>query len=159
MFLLWWHWVVIGLVILLSDVIVLGSTGIVLWFGAGAVAVGLWILADPELLPWAQFALWVAFSLGALILWLVIFKPRMNRRNVASAREELIGAAGVVIRVREAEGEVHGTIRLQKPIGGRDVWEFQSTSSFTPGTRVTASAVSDEGVLTIAAKPGASLDD
>ena len=145
----WWHWSVLGLAILIGDVAVAGGTGIILWFGAGAVGVGLFLLADPDLPLWIQISLWMGFSIALLILWLAVFKPRANRRSIVAARQEIIGEVGVVIRAGKIDEEIRGAIRFQKPIGGRDVWQFQADSVFSPGERATVASVNDDGVLIV----------
>ncbi len=158
--LLWWHWVLLGITVLIVDVVLIGNSGILLWFGAGAFAVGAWVFLGPGSPLWLQFVLWLGFSLTFLVLWIKLFKPRIDRRNVASVSEEMIGVVGVVARVGEFEDGIRrGTVRFQKPFAGRDTWKFQSDASLSPGDRVAVTILTEDGVLAVNKELGGSSNE
>ena len=158
--LLWWNWVLLGIAILIVDVVVIGNSGILLWFGAGALVVGAWAFLGPGSQLWLQFVLWLGFSLTFLVLWFRLFKPRVDRRNIAEVSEEMIGLVGVVARVGAFEDGIRrGTVRFQKPIAGHDTWKFQSDVSLSPGDRVAVTVVTEDGVLAVNREAGGSSND
>ncbi len=147
---LWWQWVVLGLVMLILDVVILGSTGIILWFGAGAIAVGMWMFFGPATPSWVQFVLWMVFSIVPLVSWMFFYRPRADRRRIAEAAQEVIGAIGVVVQAAvQDDGVCRGTIRLQRPFARRDIWKFQSDEALAQGNRAAVMHVGDDGLLAV----------
>ena len=64
----WWGWIVLGTVILISEIIV--STDFYLvFFAASAVIVGLLVLLGVSLPVSAQWLLFAALSIGMLVLF------------------------------------------------------------------------------------------
>ena len=141
---LWWHWMVAGLVILAVDVLLI-NTFYMLWFGISGVAVALLLAVFPSLPVWGQILLFGVLSLGLLALWLLILRPRYTQKNIQKARHELPGLTAIVVHYNTHEKI--GTIRLQKPVGGRDVWQFSATHTPQAGDRVTVGSVDDSGTV------------
>jgi len=72
--LLWWYWIVFGLLLVVAELAAAGGFYII-FFGVGAIVVGLlslFGLAGPE---WVQLLLFSALSIGALVL----FRSRLLR--------------------------------------------------------------------------------
>lgn len=144
----WWHWAVLGFSLLVLDVLLL-NIYYLLWFGAGAVAVSLALALFPETPPWAQIVLFAALSASLLALWLLVLRPRNSENAMKIARKELPGMSGVVVNYNPRDGR--GAIRLQRPAGGRDVWEF-SAENAKPGERATIESVNAEGIVKLSAE-------
>ena len=53
----------------------------------------------------------------------------------------LPGLAGVVVRFNNGAG----LLRLQRPVGGRDIWDFRSAKECKPGDRVVIGEVDKNG--------------
>ena len=139
---LWWHWIFLGAALLVLDMMLL-NIYYLLWFGLGALAVGVALLAFPAMaLAW-QITLFGAVSAGFLLLWLLLLRPRARRKLHIAAKEELIGSRAAVVRFNNGSG----TLRLQKPIGGCDVWRFTSSAALAAGESVVISALNDDGIV------------
>ena len=149
--LLWWHWAVFGAFLLIVDIALINVYFLV-WFGFGAVFVSLLKLAAPAMLVWQQLMLFSLFSALLLALWLVVLRPRFSKKHMRKAQLELPGQAGVVVRF--ADG--HGLLRLQRPIGGSDIWAFAVPASVggspRPGDRLIIRSVDEEGVVQVSAE-------
>jgi membrane protein implicated in regulation of membrane protease activity len=129
---LWWHWVVLGIVLTLLELAV--PSFFLVWFGLGALIVGGLAVFFPSI-PFAfQILMWTASSLLFVWLWFKVFKPTMYKSRAGMARGSLIGEVGLVTRdIRPYE---KGQIRFQKPILGDEVWESVSDQEIRVGERV-----------------------
>lgn len=129
---LWWHWVVLGIVLMLLELAV--PSFFLVWFGLGALIVGVLIAFYPTA-PFAfQILGWTASSLVFLALWFKVFKPGMYKSRAGMARGSLIGEVALVTRdIRPYE---KGQIRFQKPILGDEVWESVADEEIRAGERV-----------------------
>ncbi len=131
--LLYWHWLLLGVVLVVLEIFL--TSFVVLWFGIGALVVGLFLWAAPGLPFAAQLLIWLIASTAMAVVWFRCFKPRMTDRTRAGiAREALIGESGQVIRV-PAEGG-RGLVRFSVPLLGSDEWEFICADAVAPGDRV-----------------------
>lgn len=130
-----------GAALLVADVALI-NVYYLLWFGIGAIAVGGGILLFPDMPLWTQITLFGCISLSFLIVWLLVLRPREDKKSLARAREELIGAKGVVVRFHDGQG----LLRLQKPIGGKDTWQFTCSQSPGANDTVVINNVNDRGI-------------
>lgn len=90
---LWWHWILLGL--LLAGIELLTPGGFfVVFFGVGALAVGGLALAGAAGPPWVQWLLFSALSVGALAL---LRKPLLARVRTGpdGDRDSLAGELAV----------------------------------------------------------------
>ena len=142
----WWHWAVLGFSLLVLDVLLL-NLYYLLWFGAGAVGVSLALAAFPSMPAWAQIVLFALLSAFLLALWLLVLRPRNSKNAMRNAKKELPGLSGIVVHFNS--NEKRGELRLQRPAGGKDVWEFAADNA-TPGERATIKTVRADGVATLA---------
>ena len=138
---LWWHWAILGGVLLVADVLLI-NVYYLIWFGIGAIAVALSLLIFPDLPPAAQITVFGALSAAFLLVWLFFLRPQRSARLLRQAQDELPGNTGIVVRFNEGRG----VMRLQKPIGGRDLWDFTASASLRPGEVVTVAALNDDGI-------------
>ncbi len=129
---LWWHWVVLGIVLLLLELAV--PAFFLVWFGAGALIVGIALLAAPSLSFSWQVLVWIACSLAFIWLWFKVFKPGFHKTRAGMSRGAVLGEIGLVIRdIRPFE---KGQIRFQKPMLGDEVWEAIADEEILVGKRV-----------------------
>src|SRR5687768_13411579 len=130
--LLWWHWMVLGIVLVLLELAV--PAFFLVWFGVGALIVGLIVLVFPALSFASQIIVWSACSLAFIWLWFRVFKPNMHKTRAGMSRGALVGEIGLVTRdIRPFE---KGQIRFQKPILGDDLWEALAEVEIRAGERV-----------------------
>ena len=62
----WWHWIVLGVALVVAELAV--PAFFIIWFGLGALLVGLLLLVAPAMGMTLQLALWCAASLGMVVL-------------------------------------------------------------------------------------------
>ena len=137
--LLWWHWLALGLLLMLAEIFVPSFT--VFWFGLAGlvVAVVLWLF--PSLALGAQLVLWALASIAMTVAWFRFFRPTMTDRTKAGlSREAVVGETGQVIRIPQ-EGR-RGMLRFSLPLLGADEWEFIATDAVDLGDRVVVTDVS-----------------
>jgi membrane protein implicated in regulation of membrane protease activity len=129
---LWWHWVVLGVVLTLLELAV--PAFFLVWFGVGAIIVGLTTLAMPQVSFVWQVAIWIAASVGFIWLWFKVFKSDVHKTRAGMSKGQLVGEIGLVIRdIRPFE---KGQIRFQKPVLGDEVWESIADEEIKAGERV-----------------------
>ncbi|HZM45070.1 MAG TPA: NfeD family protein, partial [Burkholderiales bacterium] len=64
---LWWHWIVLGIVLMIAELAV--PAFFLVWFGVGALIVGIVLAAFPAApLAW-QVIVWIAGSIVFIWLW------------------------------------------------------------------------------------------
>ncbi|MDG1164773.1 MAG: NfeD family protein [Porticoccaceae bacterium] len=143
---LYWHWLVLGVLLIVAEIFVPSFT--ILWFGLGALVVGL--VALLVAIPFSmQVLLWTVFSIVFTILWFKLVKPKMvDRSNSGLARESAIGESGQVIKL--PAGETNGKLRFSTPILGEDEWEFSCDAEVALGDRLHIKEIS--GNILVVAK-------
>lgn len=125
----WWHWIAGGILLALLELAV--PAFFLIWFGAGAVLVGVALLLVP--LPLAgQFALWSVSSGAMVYLWFRYVKAP-DRTKAGLAKEAFLGETGLV--TREVSELAKGEIRFQKPILGSEVWPVIADETIQAGER------------------------
>ena len=132
----WWHWIVLGLVLTLAELAV--PAFFIVWFGLGALGVGLVLLAWPGLSLAAQLVLWAALAAALTAFWFRYLKPR-TVSQVGSSSAAPIGEIGVL--VGELTPQSRGQVRFQKPVLGSDIWECYADVKLGAGQRVRIVAV------------------
>jgi inner membrane protein len=117
----WWTWILLGLVLLLAEVVTAGGFYI-LFFGVGAVIVGLLSSLDLAGPLWLQIVLFPALSV--LSLWL--FRERLLHLTQSSSRHDvdsLIGESAVAVDGIDVnaigKAEMHGTSWNARNVGDK----------------------------------------
>jgi hypothetical protein len=129
---LWWHWIVLGIFLMLAELAV--PAFFLIWFGAAAVVVGCAVAVFPAF-PFAyQVIAWTAGSVVLIWFWFKVFKPGSHKTRVGMSAGAAIGEIALVIRdIRPYD---KGQIRFQKPILGDDTWESIADEEIKVGERV-----------------------
>ncbi|MEZ5528865.1 MAG: NfeD family protein [Porticoccaceae bacterium] len=128
-----WHWLVLGIALVIMEIFVPSFT--IFWFGLGAVIVGVVLWLVPGLSLEGQLLIWMVASCGFALLWFKYFKPRMiDKTSAGIAREAAIGESGQVIKV--PAGERRGVVRFTTPVLGDDEWDFICEQEVAVGDRV-----------------------
>lgn len=136
----WWHWAVAGIGLILAELAV--PAFVLIWFGAGALAVAL-VLALSSISWIAQLALWLVISVALTIIWFRFFKPGQLKTRIGASDPSVVGEVGLL---SHSVGPFErGEVRLQKPVLGADVWPCISDETINAGERVRV--VSVEGSL------------
>jgi membrane protein implicated in regulation of membrane protease activity len=128
----WWHWMILGMVLVLLELAI--PAFFIIWFGLGAVVVGLAVLAVPSLAVSGQVVIWIIASIAFVVLWVKVFKAQVHRTRVGLSQGQFAGEVGLV--TREIKPFQNGQVRFQKPILGSDVWEAMANEDIRSGERV-----------------------
>ena len=143
----WWHWAIFSGVLLTLDLLFI-NTFYLIWFGIAGIAIAGLLILFPELPFWVQITLFAISSGILLLLWLKLLKPIYSSKNEKIALRELPGQLGIVVNYN-VQQQI-GTLRLQKPIGGKDVWEFiTSNAPPQPGDTVIIEKLTDTGITIV----------
>lgn len=142
----WWHWEIAGLALVLLELAV--PAFFIIWFGFGAMLVGLVLLLAPGLALSAQIGVWVLASVAMTVLWFRVFKRSQHKTLVGTAAGEVIGEIGLLVSA-VAPFE-RGKVRFQRPVLGAEEWACVAESAIAAGERVRV--VSVEGSYVKVAK-------
>lgn len=147
--LLYWHWLVLGMALMVLELVLPSFTAF--WFGLGAFIVGGALWLSPSLsLTW-QLALWTLSSCIFTLLWFRYFRRLMTDRTKAGlSREAVIGETGIVVRAPH-DGK-RGLVRFTLPLLGDDEWEFIAADGYqvSNGERLVITDISGN---TLVARP------
>ncbi|HFD10858.1 MAG TPA: NfeD family protein [Crenotrichaceae bacterium] len=141
--LLYWHWLLLGIVLITAEMFM--PTFTILWFGLGALVVGLvlWII-DVSLS--IQLLTWFASSIVFAIMWFKFLKLK-DKTTAGDARKKVVGEFGHVIKVPTEESR--GKVRFVIPILGDDEWEFVTEDKVQIGDRVRIKDISGNTLIVI----------
>lgn len=131
----WWHWMVVGLALGLAELAV--PSFFLIWFGLGALLVGLVLLVAPDISLAAQVLLWTAASVVMTALWFKVFRQAAKTRS--GQADEVLGEIGVLVRAVQPFEK--GEVRFQKPVMGSEVWPCLADEAIAAGERVKVLAV------------------
>ena len=123
---------VLGVALILLELAV--PAFFVIWFGLGALIVGVAMAIAPRIALAAQVTLWIFASLAFVGVWLKVFKAQVHRTRVGLSKGQFAGETGLVTRAIQPYEK--GQIRFQKPILGSESWEAISDENIAPGERV-----------------------
>lgn len=138
----WWHWEIAGLALVLLELAV--PAFFVIWFGFGAMLVGLVLLLAPGLALSAQIGVWVLASVAMTVLWFRVFKRSQHKTLVGTAAGEVIGEIGLLVSA-VAPFE-RGKVRFQRPVLGAEEWACVAESAIAAGERVRVVSVEGSNV-------------
>lgn len=133
----WWHWIVGGVLLTLAELAI--PAFYIIWFGLGALLVGVIVLLAPGLSGTAQISLWIIASLAMTVLWFRVFRQGFERTRSGTAAGEVIGETGLLVAAIEPFAK--GRVRFQRPLLGSDEWVCLADESITAGERVRVVAV------------------
>jgi membrane protein implicated in regulation of membrane protease activity len=134
--LLWWHWIVFGLVLGLAELAI--PSFFIIWFGLGALLVGVVLIVMPDMSFNAQILLWTIASAGLTALWFKVFRGVADKTRSGQAAE-VLGEIGVLVHAVEPFQK--GEVRFQKPVMGSEVWPCLADEAIAAGERVKVLAV------------------
>ena len=113
---LWWHWIIFGLILLILEIFT--STFIMLGLGIGAVIVGvadlIFILSLNK-----ELFIWSIFSIIIIIILFKYFKDK-SPEDKSGQSDYAIGVKGIVEEPIDANGR--GKVKFNTPILGNTIW-------------------------------------
>lgn len=135
--LVWWHWAVAGIVLMLAELAI--PAFVLVWFGLGAVLVAVLVALLPAFSLAGQLALWLVVSLALIGLWFRVFKPGVHKTTVGMSAPGVVGEIGLLVSAVAPFDR--GEVRFQKPLLGTDVWPCIADETLAAGERVRVLAV------------------
>lgn len=128
-----WHWFVLGVLLILSELILPAFAA--LWFGVGAILVGILYILFPVMSPIFQVLVWIILSIGCTVAWFKFIKPlSVDKTKAGLSREATIGQVGMVIQTQLDHDEVK--VRFPMPVLGSDEWQCRTLQPVKVGDRV-----------------------
>ena len=124
-----WHWLVLGLLLIVAEIFVFGA--VLIWLGVAAIIVGIVAFLLPLMLWPAMVLTWAALSIGLIVVW-----QFYRKRNPAKDNAPTINRRGQQIVGR------HFTLNkdIVNGIGELNVddtrWKVVSHHDLTAGTKV-----------------------
>ena len=144
--LVYWHWIVLGIVLMLAEIFI--GSFFIFWFGAAAVVVGLSLTIAPSISASTQLIFWTLLSLVFAVAWFRFLKPLSKDVTKAGlSREALIGEIGQVLSV--PNGDKRGMDRFPAPLLGSDEWLIMSQDGLSIGDRVSVKDVSGNSLIVV----------
>jgi membrane protein implicated in regulation of membrane protease activity len=144
--LVYWHWIVLGIGLMLAEIFI--GSFFIFWFGAAAVVVGLSLTIAPSISASTQLIFWTLLSLVFAVAWFRFLKPLSKDVTKAGlSREALIGEIGQVLSV--PNGDKRGMVRFPAPLLGSDEWLIMSQDSLSIGDRVSVKDVSGNSLIVV----------
>ena len=107
-----WHWFVLGILLILSELLLPAFAA--LWFGIGAVMVGVLYWMFPMMGLTTQILTWIILSVLCTLLWFKFIKPLSTDKTKAGlSREATIGQIGMVIQINLDHGQIRYAFQCQ----------------------------------------------
>lgn len=128
-----WHWFVLGVLLMLSELIIPAFAA--LWFGISAIMVGILLWIFPALDSTVQLVLWMILSILCTVAWFRFIKPlSIDKTKAGLSREATIGQIGMVTQVNMEHEQIR--VRFPMPVLGSDEWNCRTLTSVNVGDRV-----------------------
>jgi inner membrane protein len=141
----WFHWAILGVALVVSELLI--PTLVLLWFGLGALVVAALVAVFSDVSFIVQLLVWIAASSLLVLLWFKVFKPHHLKTTAGRSSAEALGEVGLLVSAIEPFGKAK--VRFQTPLLGSDVWECVSDEKIAAGSRVKVVSV-DGSLLKIA---------
>lgn len=129
----WWYWIIAGFLLIGLELIVPSFT--IIWFGLGALLVGIIVALIPSMTDWLQVLLWAVFSSWFTIIWFRYLKPKGDRTHAGLSKEGIIGESGIIIK-GTSDSYAKGTVRFRISILGADEWPCFADTPMAVGDTV-----------------------
>lgn len=127
--LLWWHWIVLGLLLLTMEMFT--GTFMMLGLGVAAIFVGLIDAIYPLSLQ-SELALWMILSLLSIAIWFKYMKD--NTKESVGQSNYSLETLGVVEEEIIINGR--GLVRFDTPVLGNSVWSATAKENLGIDTRI-----------------------
>lgn len=128
----WWHWAVLGIVLILSELAL--PAFVLIWFGLGALILALLVAVLPDMGLTAQLAIWTVLSVAMVFIWMRVFRPGMHKTRIGMSDANVLGEIGLLIH--DVAPFAKGSVRFQKPVLGDETWDCIADEAIGSGERV-----------------------
>jgi inner membrane protein len=126
----WWHWLIVGFVLCISELAV--PAFVLIWLGLAALILGGLLLIFPLSLT-TQLLIWAILSTALVFVWLRIFRSKDQTIRIGTSNAAL-GEIGLL--VRDVMPFQSGEVLFQRPLMGSDRWNCISDTKLNAGSRV-----------------------
>jgi membrane protein implicated in regulation of membrane protease activity len=93
----WWGWLIVGLLLLGSELLIVDAAFYLVFVGAAAVLTGLLVMAGLATEYWVQWLLFAIFAIATMI----VFRRRFYEKLRGGGAEYQDGMAGEIIQLEE----------------------------------------------------------
>ncbi len=131
---LWWHWVVIGVLLIVAEIFVVSF--FIIWLGIAAVIVGIVDLLFAITVS-NQLYLWSVLSVILLLLWFVYFN-KSKAPEVGQSESEYAHIKG---EITDIVSKHRYKAFFELPVLGDRSWIVESNEELKPGDTVEVSEV------------------
>jgi len=139
-----WHWFVLGVLLMLSELMLPAFAA--LWFGIGAIMVGVLYWMFPMMGFTTQIITWIILSVLCTLLWFKFIKPlSIDKTKAGLSREATIGQVGMVIQIHLQHDLI--TVRFPMPVLGSDEWNCRTLAPVHVGDRVRVVEISGNDLV------------
>jgi len=127
--LLWWHWIIFGISLIVIEMFV--GTFFILGLGISAIIVGFTDNLHPIIIE-IEIILWIALSLISIFIW---FRYLRDEKEESSGQSNYsLKTKGTVEEPIEAYGR--GKVKFDKPVLGNTIWFATSQNGISVTSRV-----------------------
>lgn len=133
----------VGIVLMLAELAI--PAFFVIWFGLGAVLVGLLLLVTPALSLTTQVVMWTLASVALTVAWFRIFRTDQHKTRFGQAGSGAVGEIGLLTSA--VAPYQPGQVRFQKPVLGAEQWECRADDAIAAGERVRVVSVEGNYVM------------
>jgi inner membrane protein len=126
---LWWHWIILGILLIIIELGI--GTFFILGLGIGAILVGILDLLIGLSFTGA-FGLWILFSLVSIIIWFKYYKET----TVSTSGQSNKGFDTIGTVTKEIKANGRGEVVFDAPVLGNTSWDATSKNNIEVGTRV-----------------------
>ena len=126
----WWHWVIVGLVLIISEMAT--GTFISLGLGVAAVIVGMIDLIFPMGLTY-QLILWIILS---ILIIMALFKWFKSQPTISDTGQSDYGFDTPGTVTRDIHPHKRGKVTFDSPVLGNSDWHASSDYELPKGTRI-----------------------
>jgi len=145
---LWWHWIVGGLLLLIIEMNV--GTFIFLGLGLAAVTVGVVDLLLETAFT-TEILLWILLSVIALLAWKKWFKEE-TISTIGQSKHSFDTLGTVTEEIRSHE---RGKVLFDTPVLGNRTWHATANKTLKKGTRVSIAEINGQIMEVTAITQGA----
>lgn len=137
---LWWHWIILGILLIIIELSI--GTFFILGLGIGAILVGIL-----DLLIGLSFTgalgIWILFSIVSIIIWFKYYKETTISTSGQSNRG--LDTLGTVSK--EIKANSRGEVVFDAPVLGNTSWDATSKSDIEVGSRVNIKEINGQLIV------------
>lgn len=126
---LWWHWIVLGVILLIAEMSI--GTFFLLGLGVAAIIVGILdILFDLSFT--LELTIWMILSILAIAAWFKWFREEpVTDSGQSNYRLDTLGVV-----LEDIQPHSRGKVKFDTPVLGNTNWHAISTVDIDAGTRI-----------------------